>query len=268
MNPWYSLEGKTIWVIGAAGYLGAPITEALDGMCGKVICSELEGRAAALVREKNLTRTAADSLDVTDLPGLPGAIERVLAEHGVPDGLVYMVAASSRDKRLEELPLEVFQKTLDHALSPAFLVCRAVAERMKARGSGSIVIFSSMYGVVAPDPRIYRWNMKPNPIDYGASSKPATARVGALFCRPLRARRDPLQLRHARGLSQSHDSKNAARIHPGAQSQGAPSAGLDSTTKSSAPPCSFSPTALPTSPATISSWTAAGRCGEQELAQL
>jgi NAD(P)-dependent dehydrogenase (short-subunit alcohol dehydrogenase family) len=180
MNPWYSLEGKTIWVIGAAGYLGAPITEALDGMCGKVICSELEGRAAALVREKNLTRTVADSLDVTDLPGLPGAIDRVLAEHGVPDGLVYMVAASSRDKRLEELPLEVFQKTLDHALSPAFLVCRTVAERMKARGSGSIVIFSSMYGVVVPDPRIYRWNMKPNPIDYGAS-KAATLGLARYF---------------------------------------------------------------------------------------
>jgi len=39
---------------------------------------------------------------------------------------------------------------------------------MKPRGSGSIVLFSSMYGVVAPDPRIYHAPMKPNPIDYGA----------------------------------------------------------------------------------------------------
>ena len=41
---------------------------------------------------------------------------------------------------------------------------------MKARGTGgSIVLFSSMYGLVAPDPSIYREPMRPNPIDYGAS---------------------------------------------------------------------------------------------------
>jgi len=39
---------------------------------------------------------------------------------------------------------------------------------MKARGSGSIVLYSSMYGIVSPDPRIYHLPNKPNPIDYGA----------------------------------------------------------------------------------------------------
>ena len=40
---------------------------------------------------------------------------------------------------------------------------------MKARGSGSIVLYASMYGIVSPDPRIYHLPNKPNPIDYGAS---------------------------------------------------------------------------------------------------
>lgn len=40
---------------------------------------------------------------------------------------------------------------------------------MKPRGTGSIVLFASMYGVVAPDPRIYAAPLTPNPIDYGAS---------------------------------------------------------------------------------------------------
>jgi NAD(P)-dependent dehydrogenase (short-subunit alcohol dehydrogenase family) len=40
---------------------------------------------------------------------------------------------------------------------------------MKPKGLGSIVLFSSMYGVVAPDPRIYAAPMTPNPIDYGAA---------------------------------------------------------------------------------------------------
>jgi NAD(P)-dependent dehydrogenase (short-subunit alcohol dehydrogenase family) len=179
-NPWYSLEGKTVWVIGAAGYLGSPITEALDGLCKKVICSELEGRAAALIADKKLTRTVAHNLNATDLGPLPGEVEKIMAEHGVPDGLVYMVAAGSAGKRLEDLPIETFQKTLDAALTPAFLVCRAVAEKMKTRGSGSIVIFSSMYGVVSPDPRIYRWAMTPNPIDYG-TTKAAILQMSRYF---------------------------------------------------------------------------------------
>jgi len=55
-----------------------------------------------------------------------------------------------------------------------------VAEKMKARGSGSIVIFSSMYGVVSPDPRIYRWSMTPNPIDYG-TTKAAILQMSRYF---------------------------------------------------------------------------------------
>ena len=38
---------------------------------------------------------------------------------------------------------------------------------MAARGSGSIVLFSSMYGSVSPDPRVYEAPTNPNPIEYG-----------------------------------------------------------------------------------------------------
>jgi NAD(P)-dependent dehydrogenase (short-subunit alcohol dehydrogenase family) len=168
MNPWYFLEGKTIWVVGGAGYFGSAITEELDGLCKKVICTDLEGRAAELVRQKKLSRTVADSLDISNVNALPAALDQILAKHGVPDGVVYLVTASSRGKSLEELSVEDFQKSFDLALPPTFLLCRTVAEAMKARGSGSFVVYSSMYGMVSPDPRIYHRPMRANPIDYGA----------------------------------------------------------------------------------------------------
>jgi NAD(P)-dependent dehydrogenase (short-subunit alcohol dehydrogenase family) len=40
---------------------------------------------------------------------------------------------------------------------------------MKQTDGGSIVLFASIYGLVAPDPRIYKLPLKPNPIDYGVS---------------------------------------------------------------------------------------------------
>ena len=48
-------------------------------------------------------------------------------------------------------------------------MCRELAQAMKATGGGSLVLFSSMYGLVPPDKHAYREEMKPNPIDYGVS---------------------------------------------------------------------------------------------------
>ena len=176
MKPWHSLEGKTIWVTGGAGYLGSAITTELDAQCAKVICFDLPGRADALVREHKLRRTVALSLDLNDASALPGIVEDTIAAHGLPDGLVHLVTASSSGKRLEALSADEFQRTFDLALTPTFVLCRALAERMKVRGSGSIVLYSSMYGMVSPDPRIYHAPMAPNPIDYGAS-KAATLQL-------------------------------------------------------------------------------------------
>ena len=169
MKPWYSLEGKTILVTGGAGHLGLPITTALDAQCAKVLCVDLPGRAEAAVREQKLTRTIPLAIDVTQSAGLPSALDALFAEHGVPDGVVHLVTASSAGRRLEDLSIEEFQKTFDLGVASTFVLCRAIAERMKLRGSGNIVLFSSMYGMVSPDPRIYSPPMTPNPIDYGAS---------------------------------------------------------------------------------------------------
>lgn len=169
MSPWHTLEGKTIWVTGGAGYLGSAITEELDRVAGKVICVDLPGKAEALIADKKLTRTLAAGLNLADPVALAAFITDTLATQGAPDGLVHMTFASSTGKTLAQLEEADFKKTLDDSLPHTFTLCRAVAEAMKPQGRGSIVLFSSMYGVVSPDPRIYHAPMVTNPIDYGAS---------------------------------------------------------------------------------------------------
>jgi len=169
MNSWHSLAGKNIWITGGAGYLGSPITEALDREAAKVVCFDLPGRAEALVRDRKLARTVPVSLDVSDADALPANLDALVLQHGLPDGVAHLAYASSAGYRLETLPPAQFQKTFDLALTSTFVLCRELAGRMKTRGSGSIVLFASMYGVVAPDPGIYHDPMTPNPIDYGAS---------------------------------------------------------------------------------------------------
>jgi len=169
MNPNPTFTGKTIWVTGGAGYLGSPITAALDAAGATTICIELPGRAEALVRDRALSRTIPVSLDLTDLVAQRATVAQLIEAHGTPDGLVHLPFVSSSGKKMEEISTADLDRTLTGSLSPAFELCRAVAIAMSAKGRGSIVLFSSMYGLVAPDPKIYFAPMAPNPIDYGAS---------------------------------------------------------------------------------------------------
>ncbi|QYM78587.1 SDR family oxidoreductase [Horticoccus luteus] len=164
-----SLAGKVVWVTGGAGYLGSPITCALDAAEAKVLCIELPGRAAQLVQDESLRHTIPVELDIEDLAAQPARIAALIAAHGAPHGLIHLPFASSSGKTMEEITSDDMNATLTRSLTPAFAFCRTVATAMSTHGGGSIVLFSSMYGLVSPDPKIYLAPMAPNPIDYGAS---------------------------------------------------------------------------------------------------
>ena len=93
-------------------------------------------------------------------------LKEQIAARGVPQGLVMMTYASTA-KRLDELTPEDFDLANHGNLTATFVLSRAVANAMKERGSGSLVLFSSMYGTVPPDPSVYEPPMNPNPIEYG-----------------------------------------------------------------------------------------------------
>ena len=71
------------------------------------------------------------------------------------------------EKSLETIGVEDFTKSLRGNVSCAFLFAQE-AQRAMSEG-GSIVMFSSMYGRVSPDPGMYDKSLAPNPIEYGVS---------------------------------------------------------------------------------------------------
>ncbi|MEO6740628.1 MAG: SDR family oxidoreductase [Chthoniobacteraceae bacterium] len=166
-NP-FDLAGKRIWIFGGAGYLGQAVVTLTANMGAKVLCVDLGGRAEAFLKTQSHDGLTAAALDVCDETASREFVSEQIAQRGVPDGVVVMTYAATA-KRLEEITASDFDAANHGNLTGTFLLVREIGTRMAERGSGSIVLFSSMYGALSPDPRVYEAPMNPNPIEYGVS---------------------------------------------------------------------------------------------------
>jgi NAD(P)-dependent dehydrogenase (short-subunit alcohol dehydrogenase family) len=164
-NP-FDLTGKDIWVFGGAGYLGQAVVGLAARLGAKVLCADLGGRAEAFVKAHSFGGVTPATLDVCDDAAVQAFVGEQLERRGVPHGLVVMTYAAT-GKRMEDLTGPDFDAANHGNLTGPFLLVREAGARMAERGGGSIVLFSSMYGSVSPDPRMYEEPMNPNPIEYG-----------------------------------------------------------------------------------------------------
>jgi NAD(P)-dependent dehydrogenase (short-subunit alcohol dehydrogenase family) len=163
----FDLTGRELWVIGGAGYLGQATVQVLVQLGAKVLCADLGARAEEFVGAQMLAgKVTPARLDVCDTAEVTAFVAEQVQQRGVPDGLVVMTYAAS-GKALTDLTLAEFDQANSGNLTATFHLTREVGAHMAARGSGSIVLFSSMYGTVSPDPRMYELPMQPNPIEYG-----------------------------------------------------------------------------------------------------
>jgi NAD(P)-dependent dehydrogenase (short-subunit alcohol dehydrogenase family) len=162
-----NLRNKEIWVIGGAGYLGQATVILLQVMGAKILCIDMENRAAEFVESSKLGKDVTPvSLDICDSAAMKAFVAQKIQERGVPDGLVNLAAAST-SKKLEELTEKEFNEVNHGGITSTFLLAREIGLAMAKSGRGSIVLFSSMYGMVSPDPKAYKDPMNKNPIEYG-----------------------------------------------------------------------------------------------------
>lgn len=167
----FDLSGKTAWVPGGAGLLGARVCRALAEHGAHVIIGDIRGEAAAEAAEA-LTRDGFQAegraVDIGEEKAVAGEVDAILATHRQLDILVNMTCFSTA-ARLEDMTASQWEAGMRVSLTGAFVAGREAARAMKAHGGGSIVHFSSMYGLVSPDPRMYPPSQPPNPVDYGVA---------------------------------------------------------------------------------------------------
>lgn len=167
----FDLAGRVAVVAGGAGYLGNGVCRELRRHGARVVVADLDpDRAQRLAEELHADgpgpQCSAIPLDIRQDDSIRQLVDRVEADYRRLDILVNATCAP-HERPWPGLAREEFNRSLDANISGSFLLARQAKCAM--RDGGNMVIFSSMYGRVAPDPRVYVKPMEPNALEYGVS---------------------------------------------------------------------------------------------------
>jgi NAD(P)-dependent dehydrogenase (short-subunit alcohol dehydrogenase family) len=161
----FDLSGKVAVVTGGAGILGQHCCAGLAESGANVVVVDLQGEKAresaqALVAHYK-TKAIGLGCDVSDPKSVQAMVAEVVAEFGEINILHNNAAGKSDDldaffAPFEEYRLDQWREIMAVNLDGMFLVVQAVGKQMLAQGKGgSIIQTASIYGVMAPDHRIY-----------------------------------------------------------------------------------------------------------------
>ncbi len=169
----FDLTDRVAVVTGGAGLLGAEFCRTLAEAGAAVMIADLDGEAAADLAA-SLTqsgyRAQGRATDVTSVESVNGLVAATLESYGRLDILVNSAALDpkfdpeskkSHSGAFEDFPIELWQQALNVNLTGAMLCCQAAVQPMLARGSGTIINIASMYGITAPDQRLYQKKGQP-----------------------------------------------------------------------------------------------------------
>ena len=160
----FSLANKVVVVTGGAGLLGQVFCQALVDVGAHVAIVDLDlasaETAAKKINKSDAQKVVAFESDITSPESVTQMVANVVKQLGQIDVLVNNAASkgSSLDaffESFEDYSLKTWREVMSVNIDGLFLVAQAVGKQMKKQGGGSIIQTSSIYGVVAPDQRIY-----------------------------------------------------------------------------------------------------------------
>ena len=164
----FRLDGRVAFVSAAPGHLGAAMTRALCGAGAHVIVNarddaKLANFEAELLGEgHSVERAAFDVADVARVKEFFAGLPRL-------DILVNNAIAMT-PKPFAALEASDFASTYASSVTASFEAVRAALPALRAAaaaGEASVINVASMYGVVAPDARLYDEPGQQSPFHYG-----------------------------------------------------------------------------------------------------
>ncbi len=164
-KPLFDLSGKCAVVTGGLGILGQHFCRGLAEFGASVAVVDLDAEAcaefAAALASEYPVETVGIGCDVSNPDSVQSMAARVAERLGAIHVLVNNAASKSVDLDAFFAPVEAYsaeewRRIMSVNIDGMFYVAQAVGCRMVSQGQGgSIIQVSSIYGLLASDPRIY-----------------------------------------------------------------------------------------------------------------
>lgn len=157
----FDLSGRTAIVTGGGGILGQGFCRVLAEHGARVAVFDVNEATAQKTVDAIGAQAIAVACDVAAPASVAAAVARVVREFGGIDILHNNAASKSSDLArffdpFEDYSLATWREVMSVNIDGMFLMAQAVGKQMVAqRRGGSIIQTASIYGVVAPDQRIY-----------------------------------------------------------------------------------------------------------------
>ena len=166
----FSLKGRIALVTGGTG----------NGYGSQAVQALAEAGATVFITSRNLSRvqqTANElhdkgfdvrglALDLENEQSISAVIENIISDAGRIDILVNN-ACSNHFESFETVSLKDWNQVLAVNITGTMLISRATAPHMLQNNGGVMINLSSIYGMVAPDQRIYGSTGTNSPLVYG-----------------------------------------------------------------------------------------------------
>ena len=157
----FDMKGSVGVIMGGAGKMGREFARTLANAGATVVIADIESEKID-TDAQNLPQNTSGSIigmacDVNSENQINGLFKSVSDSYGIINFFIYNVMAKPDGyyRPTDSYSIETWNEVLAGNLTGAFLCCREAEKYMKDPKGGSMVLTSSVYGIVGPDQRIY-----------------------------------------------------------------------------------------------------------------
>jgi NAD(P)-dependent dehydrogenase (short-subunit alcohol dehydrogenase family) len=170
-----NLSNRKALVSGGAGYIGRATAETLVELGAQVAILDVDLAKCTLVSDELGNGCFPVACDLRDEVKTREAVLQVVDQIGGLDILVHCAAfvgtteVSGWAISFEKQSVDAWNMAVQVNLTSAFVMAQTAFPALSASLNGSIILFSSIYGMVAPDMRLYDDTKMANPAGYNAT---------------------------------------------------------------------------------------------------
>lgn len=169
------LTGRRALLTGGAGYIGQAVAETLIELGARVAIVDLDRKAC----DQRATSLGANALpfacDLANEQATRETVRAITQAFGGLDILIHCAGYVGTTQSpgwgvpFDQQTVAAWDDSLRVNLTSAFVLAQEARDALSAGEHGSIILFSSIYGIVGPDMALYAGTTMANPAGYGAT---------------------------------------------------------------------------------------------------